>query len=197
MANLGLQGDGAFPLIEDASLKYHVPPWLLSGVFGMETSFGANVATSSTGAMGAMQFEPATARRYGYPMTNTPNTSQLRQQFDAAAHYLSDLFHQTGSWGAAITHYSGGGYSLSQVQAKAQQGSGSSVVPVVPGLLGGGNNPATSAGNWGTDISGVFNQAVSDAKYGVVLVIMLAVGAVLILHGFGGAKNPRPVVVPV
>jgi len=106
--------------IANSASKYNVPIEILAGVFGMETAFGSHVATSSAGAVGDFQFLPSTARRYGYPLTNSPNAQQFQQQADAAAHYLSDLFRQTGSWDAALHHYSGGGYGLAQVQAQAK-----------------------------------------------------------------------------
>lgn len=100
--------------------KYNIPDWLLWGVWGIETSFGTNVKTSSAGAMGEFQFLPSTAGSYRYPLTNTPNDQQFDQQADAAAHYLSDLIKQHGgSQDAALRAYSGGGYGLSDVQKKA------------------------------------------------------------------------------
>jgi len=102
-----------------ASKKWNVPSGVLFGVYGMETSFGQNITTSSAGAVGPFQFIPSTAASYGYPLTNRPSDQQFLKQLDAAAHYLSDLYHKTGSWNAALQHYSGGGYGLAQVQKKA------------------------------------------------------------------------------
>lgn len=107
--------------IEQAAQKYGVPVQILTGVMGMETSFGQNISTSSGGAVGGFQFIPSTAASYGYPLTNTPDATQQAQQADSAAHYLSDLFRQTGDWNRALEGYSGGGYGLAQVQAKAAQ----------------------------------------------------------------------------
>lgn len=112
---------GRANIIATAASNYNVPIDILAGVFGMETAFGSNIRTSSAGAIGPFQFLPSTAKQYGYPLTNNPTAAEFQQQADAAAHYLSDLFHQTGSWETALQHYSGGGYGLSQVQAKAQQ----------------------------------------------------------------------------
>lgn len=94
--------------IANAANKWHVPAWVLQGVYGLETSFGSNIKTSSAGAMGAFQFIPSTAAKYSYPLTNSPNDQQFAAQADAAAHYLSDLFHQYGSWDTALHAYSGG-----------------------------------------------------------------------------------------
>ena len=116
-----ISSDQLVPLLNNSATKYGVPLSILTGVVGMETNFGKNVTTSSAGAVGLMQFLPSTARQYNYPLTNTPTVQQAQQQFDAAAHYLSDLYRQYGSWQAAIQHYSGGGYGLAQVQQKSGQ----------------------------------------------------------------------------
>lgn len=138
----GLPPDEVVPMLYNAASQYGVPDYILTGVFGMETGFGADMRTSSGGAVGAMQFLPSTARAYNYPLTNTPDQSQLQQQFNAAAHYLSDLFHKTGSWDAALRDYSGGGYGLAQVTAKSKTpANANEIQPVNPGILGGGDTP--------------------------------------------------------
>lgn len=108
--------DQVVPLLNNSATKYGIPLSILTGVLQIETSFGANVKTSTAGAQGPFQFLPSTAAKYQYPLTNSPTVAQFQQQADAAAHYLSDLFHQTGSWETALQHYSGGGYGASQVQ---------------------------------------------------------------------------------
>lgn len=131
-----------------ASQKYGVPYGILAGVYGMETDWGNDVNTSSAGAVGAFQFIPSTASSYDYPLTNAPTPQQFVQQTDAAAHYLSDLFNQTKTWSTALQKYSGGGYGLSQVDAKSvqlNQGSGH--------YSGGGISP--SAALLGGSIAGV------------------------------------------
>jgi hypothetical protein len=105
--------------IATAATQYGVPRNILTGVFGQETDLGALLKTSSAGAEGAFQFLPSTAAQYSYPLTNDPTAAQFQQQANAAAHYLSDLYKQTGSWDVALQHYSGGGYGLSQVLKQA------------------------------------------------------------------------------
>lgn len=107
-------------LITQAAKKWNVPYGIAVGVYGLETDFGHNSTTSSGGAIGPFQFLPSTAKSYNYPLTNNPTPAQFAQQADAQSHYLSDLFRQTGSWDTALQHYSGGGYGLTQVNAKAQ-----------------------------------------------------------------------------
>lgn len=113
-------GGGSAPSIQAAAQKYGVPAGILMGVYGMETSYGADVTTSSAGAKGSFQFIQSTAAQYHYPYTNATDPGTFGQQVDAAAHYLSDLFHQTGSWDAAVRSYSGGGYGLAEVAAKSK-----------------------------------------------------------------------------
>lgn len=112
--------------INSSATRWHVSPWILLGVFGKETAFGSDVHTSTAGAVGLTQFLPSTAAKYNYPLTNNPTSAQAQQQFNATAHYLSDLYHQTGSWDSALRHYSGGGYGLADVQAEAKQALGTS-----------------------------------------------------------------------
>jgi soluble lytic murein transglycosylase-like protein len=112
---------GRAEAIASAASKYKVPIEILTGVYGVESAFGTNHNTSSAGAVGPFQFLPSTAKGFGYPLTNNPTPAQFQAQADAAAKYLSELFHQTGSWNAALQHYSGGGYGLAQVTAKAKQ----------------------------------------------------------------------------
>ena len=76
---------------------------------GVETDFGRNVKTSSAGAVGPFQFEPDTARAYGYPLTNNPNRAQFLLQANAAAKYLSKLIKDNhGDVQAALSQYGGG-----------------------------------------------------------------------------------------
>lgn len=96
-----------------------IPVTIEWGVYGLETRFGTYVGYSSAGAAGLMQFLAPTARQYNYPYTNYPNAAQSQSQFTSAAIYLRDLLHQWGNWDAAIRAYSGGGYGLAEVYAKA------------------------------------------------------------------------------
>lgn len=95
-------------VVQAAAQKWGIPSWVLWGVYGTETRFGSDVKTSSTGAVGSFQFEPSTAAAYGYPVTNATDLKTFAAQANGAAHYLSDLFHQTNSWDTAISHYNSG-----------------------------------------------------------------------------------------
>lgn len=82
--------------IRKAGEKFHVNPAYLWGIFGTETSYGSDLSVSSTGARGPFQFEPETAKAYGYPLgvNETGNLSNVdwkafSKQAEAAAHFLA------------------------------------------------------------------------------------------------------------
>jgi Transglycosylase SLT domain len=165
-------------IVAAAAKKYGIPNWVLWGVYGMETSFGADVNTSSAGAVGSFQFLPSTARGYGYPVTNATDPTTFTAQADAAAHYLSDLYHQTGSWNTALEHYSGGGYGQSQVQAK---GGTSGINPAnIPGV-GAAIQAVNSAGDVASSAASVVGFLTSPTNW--LRIGEVIIGVLLILMG--------------
>lgn len=89
---------GAF---RQAESRYGLPPGLLSRVAYQESRYDA-AARSPAGALGLMQFMPATAREYGVQPLD-PFSS-----IDGAARYLSALFARFGSWSQALAAYNWG-----------------------------------------------------------------------------------------
>jgi hypothetical protein len=108
-------------IVAAAAAKYQIPTSVLWGVYGEETAHGTDVKTSSAGAAGGFQFLKSTAEAYDYPYTNDQSEQVFTEQADGAAHYLSDLHQQTGSWDSALQHYSGGGYGWEQVSSAENQ----------------------------------------------------------------------------
>ena len=165
-------------MIDTAAQHYGIPSSILKGVFGMETNYGQNVATSSAGAKGAFQFIQSTAKQYNYPWTNDTGPGTFSQQADAAAHYLSDLVKQHGgNWDAALKAYSGGGYGLPQVQAKSGgKLSGSDLTgpaAAVAGAVSTVTGAASTVGDLiGMVTSGAFWLRVLEVIAGVALLIM-------------------------
>ncbi len=100
--------------INAAVTLYHVPLQVFMGMYNNETILGtlragdSSLLVSPTGAEGPFQFEPSTATSYNYPLTSAPNLTEFGQQATAAAHYLSDLYHQLHSWQNALAGYNGG-----------------------------------------------------------------------------------------
>lgn len=192
--------------IAQAASKFGIPIQILLGVFGIETSFGSNITTSSAGAIGPFQFLPSTASQYGYPLTNTPTSAQFAQQADAAAQYLSALYKQTGNWNTALEHYSGGGYGLAQVNATATKAPSQyqSLLNTTGFTSTALNAPAQAASSATSGvagaITGVFNTLVGDAKYALVLLVIVVLAGVMIFRGVGGggggSSNLRGVPIP-
>src|SRR5271168_1682103 len=93
-------------LLNAAEQQYGIPTDLLARQAFQESSFLPSViygGANSAGAVGLMQFEPATAAQYGVTNLDDPT-----QEIPAAAHYMSDLFTQFGSWSLALAAYDAG-----------------------------------------------------------------------------------------
>ena len=87
-------------LVSNAAMNYGVPEELLTRVLHAESGFNPN-AVSPTGARGIAQFIQSTANQYGVDR-NDPKSS-----IAGAAHYLSDLKKQEGTWAGALSKYLG------------------------------------------------------------------------------------------
>jgi hypothetical protein len=122
-----------------AAQKYNVSPQTLWGIYGTESAFGTDPATSSAGAQGPMQFEPATWAQYG--------GGRSVQAFDAAmpaaAKYLHDLGADTNPTSAAtiaaVNAYNGNGGGSNPNTAYFQ-----SVISKATQFAYGGANAVTS-----------------------------------------------------
>ena len=90
-------------IIRNTALKYNIPPEILAGVYGAETSYGRHsTMRSSAGAQGPFQFMPSTAKQYGIDPWN------FNQASDGAARYLANSFKKTGNWADAVASYNAG-----------------------------------------------------------------------------------------
>jgi hypothetical protein len=180
-------------IVRKAAEKYRINSVILWGVYGAETAHGSDVKTSSTGAVGPFQFEPATAKAYGYPTNKNVNgvtdLAAFQRQAEAAAHYLSSLLPPPGTkhressanWEKALHVYSGGGYGYAHI---VKEGSAFSKI------FGGQAEkekitahteelPSEGEGVWG-----------KLAKLALNFVLLLA-GAVLVVYGIMVAVRPR------
>jgi Transglycosylase SLT domain len=79
------------PIYEAAGRRYDVPWQVLAAINAIETDYGQNVNTSSAGAIGWMQFMPATWREYGLAVDHRgrPNPYSPRDAIFSAARYLA------------------------------------------------------------------------------------------------------------
>jgi hypothetical protein len=117
----------AAKIIQRSGERWKINPAYLWGIFGVETSFGSDINVSSTGAKGPFQFEPATAKQYGYPTgvnehgnLSTINWSAFEKQADAAAHYLNAHGGTKNITGAVKAYNPGESSYLSKVEAHAK-----------------------------------------------------------------------------
>jgi len=90
-----------------AEAQYGIPTDLLARQGFQESSFLPAVIygteTSSAGAQGIAQFEPATAAQYGVTNPNDPT-----QAIPGQGAYLKALYNQFGSWSLALAAYDAG-----------------------------------------------------------------------------------------
>ncbi len=119
-------------IVTEAANRYGISPSILWGLYGTETSFGKNVSTSSAGAVGPFQFEPATARAMGV------NPNDFRSAAFGAARYLSQ-YKSRGIGGMLSAYNAGpaGGYQSGYVNttlqnAKSYGSGGSTQIPSPP-----------------------------------------------------------------
>jgi peptidoglycan DL-endopeptidase CwlO len=84
-----------------ATIRYGLPPGLLSRVAYQESRYNPK-AKSPAGALGLMQFMPATAKDFGIDPWNP------EQSIWAAAQYLSQLYKRFGNWKEAVAAYNWG-----------------------------------------------------------------------------------------
>jgi Transglycosylase SLT domain len=118
------------PIYQQAAEKYKLGyrGWaILAAINRIETRFGTNVAVSSKGAVGWMQFLPDTWRRYGVD-TNGDGVADPNNPEDAiygAANYLAALLKEhDGDWSKAIFGYNPADWYVDDIltHADAYQG---------------------------------------------------------------------------
>jgi hypothetical protein len=98
---MGTEGQHA-GVVSDLESKYALPPGLLRGVWGAESSFGANNGRNDKGAEGDFQFLDGTAKQYGV------KRGDFDSEADGAARYLRDLIKKHhGDVKAALFDYNG------------------------------------------------------------------------------------------
>lgn len=128
----GALAAGEPPLVEyyiAAASKYHLGSdgyAYLAAINNVETSFGTNLAVSSAGAIGWMQFEPATFAHYGVSVTYpaaAPDASDSQDAIYTAARYLH-ASGAPGDWDKAIYAYNHSQAYVEQVAAEAVRYSG-------------------------------------------------------------------------
>jgi murein DD-endopeptidase MepM/ murein hydrolase activator NlpD len=79
------------PIYKAAGRRYHIPWQVLAAINGIETNYGRNLSVSSAGAVGWMQFMPATWSEYAVSLAGQgqPSPYDPRAAIFAAAHLLA------------------------------------------------------------------------------------------------------------
>jgi hypothetical protein len=116
-----------FPIYVGAAERYGLGPagWAyVASINDEETSFGANLSVSPTGAEGWMQFEPETWARYGVSADPSepgapPDPYDPWDAIYAAARYLH-ASGAPGDWAAAIFAYNHASWYVAEVSARAE-----------------------------------------------------------------------------
>jgi murein DD-endopeptidase MepM/ murein hydrolase activator NlpD len=91
IGNGALPPANLIPIYKAAGRQYHIPWQVLAAINGIETDYGRNLNTSSAGAIGWMQFMPATWSEYAVsvPGQGAPSPYDPRAAIFAAAHLLA------------------------------------------------------------------------------------------------------------
>ncbi len=109
------------PIYMEAGRRYHIPWEVLAGINAIETDYGRDLSTSSSGAIGWMQFMPGTWREYGLAADghSVPNPFDPRDAIFSAARYLA-ANGATSSLSGSIFAYNHATWYVDQVLARAR-----------------------------------------------------------------------------
>ena len=130
------------PIYDRASVRYRLGergPAILAAINKIETGFGANRGPSSAGAVGWMQFMPATWAAYGVDADGDGRRDPASPDdaIHAAARYLA-VSGAPGRWYRAVFAYNHADWYVQKVfaQADAFQGTCTSTGPAGPVAIG-------------------------------------------------------------
>jgi hypothetical protein len=110
--------------IRSASKEYGVPESLLTAIYDIESRFGELVdVTSYAGAIGHMQFMPATWEAYGVDADRSGEADpyDFQDAMHGAANYLRASFDESGNWYDAIFAYNHADWYVAEVQHAQRQ----------------------------------------------------------------------------
>ena len=130
-SSTGIAGAAPYErLFQEAGAKYGLNPRLLAAVAKTESNFNPN-ARSGVGAVGLMQFMPATAKSLGIDPTDPA------QAIDGAARYLKTQLNRFGSVDLALAAYNAGPGAVQRAGGVPPFAETRSYVSKVLGLLNG------------------------------------------------------------
>ena len=144
------------PIYQACGTQYGIPWQILASINRIETAFGTNLNVSSAGALGWMQFMPATWRAYGVD-ANRDGRKDPYNPVDAicaAARYL-DASGGTDDLRGAIFAYNHADWYVDEVLLYARQYGKlpSGLVNSLTGLTEGAHFPVAAKARYADDIS--------------------------------------------
>jgi membrane-bound lytic murein transglycosylase B len=109
------------PIYMEAGRRYHIPWAVLAGINAIETDYGRNLNTSSAGAIGWMQFMPATWKEWGVAVDghSVPNPYDPRDAIFSAARYLQAAGGSTDIT-RGVFAYNHAGWYVNEVMSRAR-----------------------------------------------------------------------------
>jgi murein DD-endopeptidase MepM/ murein hydrolase activator NlpD len=135
----GLEGNQPpaylIPIYKQAGHRYHVPWSVLAAINQIETDYGQNLSVSSAGAVGWMQFMPATWQQWGVDADGDGSANPYSPQdaIFAAGHYLqaNGAEHDLAR---AIFAYNHADWYVAEVLLRARlMGDGATFAPIGKG----------------------------------------------------------------
>jgi Transglycosylase SLT domain len=170
-------------VVAQAAAAHGISPAVLWGVFGTESGFGANDGTSTAGAVGPFQLEPATATSLGV------NPLDFTSAANGAATYLAQ-YKSRGIAGMLSAYNAGPAGSLQPsyvasvlTNAQTYNATAAPQAPATP------TTPAASTAS-STGLPAALNVSPGFwSKFGLTVVLMIGALALIFL----GLKGPDKV----
>jgi Transglycosylase SLT domain len=173
----------------------------LAAINDVETTFGTNLAVSSAGAIGWMQFEPATFKQYAISVSDPTQPADPDDPQDAI-YTAANLLSANGApraWSAAIYDYNHASWYVQEVERKAASFEGVSgekaLANAIADAWGGRtqpawDTPATVEVSYGADqqqVDGACSRVVAD----ITPTVAPVPGAAAIIMPSGLARPPQ------
>ncbi len=171
------------PIYQAAAVQYGVPWQILAAINEIETNYGTDLSVSTAGAVGWMQFMPATWIQYGVDALNSGYADPYNpvDAIFAAARYLRAAGAATDLHGAILAYNHSEEYVQSvMLRAKLISSYPKSVIATLTGLTDGELPIASKHVTWGalaTEASAPGAAGTSSATAGATAVNAMANGA--------------------
>jgi Transglycosylase SLT domain len=151
------------PIYKAAGERYHVPWQILAAINWIETDYGANLSTSSAGAIGWMQFMPGTWQQYAVAADghSQPNPYSPQDAIFTAAHYLA-ANGAAQNLPRAIYAYNHAAWYVAEVMWRAQMISDHSNASTNTSLAGTGQTGLAGTGQ--TSLAGTGQTGLAGAQ---------------------------------